>query len=115
MHAGAPPLARSNELSSGPSSSQPARWRGREARCGAAEKSGARKGFASCREITDCGTTRVCGLAGRSCGLAGTVAVSADGVCSRAGSTPGSRTDLTLGRPGAVGEAGGAGVLGQQR
>ena len=70
MHAGAPPLARSKELSSGPSSSQPARRRGRAARCGTAEKSGARKGLASCREITDCGTTRVCGPPGVLAGLA---------------------------------------------
>ena len=58
MQAEAPPPARSNELSSGPSSSQPARRRGRAALCRADEKSGARKGLASCRETTDCGTTR---------------------------------------------------------
>ena len=85
MHAGASPPARSKELSSGPSSSQLARRRGREVRCGTAEKSGARKGFASCREITDCGTTR------RS-GPAGTVAVSAGAISSGAGSMPRSRS-----------------------
>jgi hypothetical protein len=84
MHAGVPAPARSKELSSGPSSSQLARRRGREASCGTAEKSGARKGFASCREITDCGTTR------RS-EPAEAVAVSAGSISSGAGSIPRSR------------------------
>ena len=53
-------------------------------RCGTAEKSGARKGFASCREITDCGTTR------RS-EPAGAVAVCAGAISSGAGSMPRSR------------------------
>ena len=105
MQAGAPPPARSKELSSGPSSSQPARRRGREVSCGTAEKSGARKGFASCREITDCGTTR------RSV-PAGAVAV------SRRRDLFGRRLDaevpqhLPLERPGRVGDVG---VLGEQR
>ena len=54
---------------SGPSSSQLASRRGREVGCGTAEKSGARKGFASCREITDCGTTRRSVPAGSGRGL----------------------------------------------
>ena len=84
MHAGAPPPARSKELSSGPSSSHPVRRRGREVRCGTAEKSGARKGFASCPEITDCGTTR------RSV-PAGAAAASAGAISSGAVSMPRSR------------------------
>ena len=93
MHAGAAPLACSKELSSGPSSSQPARRRGRGARCGTAEKSGARKGFASCREITDCGTTRVGGPPADGAGGA----VLADAVSSRAGSARRSRAVSRLG------------------
>jgi len=85
MHAEAPSAARSKELSRGPSSSQLARPRGPEARCGAAEKSGARKGFASCREMTDCGATRGCGLAG-----AGAVSVGA--TSSLVGSMPRARS-----------------------
>ena len=52
-----PPLARSNELNSGPSSSQLANRRGSTVAGRTAEKSGARNGLASCRETTDCGTT----------------------------------------------------------
>ena len=89
MHAGAPPPARSKELSSGLSSSQPARRRGREVRCGTAERSEARKGFASCREITDCGTT--C----RS-GATEAVAVSTGAISSDAGSMPRSRIISSL-------------------
>ena len=89
MHAGAPPPARSKEPNSGPSSSQPSRRRGREVRCGTADKSGARNGFASCREITDCGTTR-------SSVRAGAVAVSAGGISSGAGSMPRSRAISSL-------------------
>ena len=59
MHAEAPPPARSNELKQR-AEQLPA---GQAARTGVAlgaadEKSGARKGLASCRETTDCGTTR---------------------------------------------------------
>ena len=57
MHAGAPAPACSKELSKGPA--VPSRPGGADGRCAAERrsKSGARKGFASCREITDCGTT----------------------------------------------------------
>ena len=89
MQAGAPPPARSKELSSGPSSSQPARRCARAVRCGTAEKSGERKGLASCREITDCGTTR-------SSGSAGAVAVSAGAISSGACSMPRSRIISSL-------------------
>ena len=54
-------------------------------RCATPEKSGARKGFASCRETTDCGTTR------RS-ESASSVAVCAGAISSRAGSMPTSRS-----------------------
>ena len=94
---GSPP-ARSKELSSGPSSSQLASLRGREVRCGTAEKSGARNGFASCRETTDCGTT--C----RS-GPAGTVAVST-GAISRRRLDAEVPQHLPLERPGHVGDVG---------
>ena len=105
MHAGAPPPARSKELSSGPSSSQPARRRGREVLCGTAEKSGARKGFASCREITGCGTIR------RS-GAAEAVAVSAGASSSRRRLDAEVPQHLPPERPGRLGDAG---VLGEQR
>ena len=63
VHAGRAPLPPySKDRNSGPSSSQVASRRGPGLRCSAAEKSGARNGLASWREITDCGTTR------RSCG-----------------------------------------------
>ena len=84
MHAVAPAPARSNELSSGPSSSQPARRRGRAGACGAEEKSGARKGLANCREMTDCGTTRRSGAAGTATGSSGRTS-------SGGGSTPTAR------------------------
>ena len=57
MHEEAPPEAFSNARSSGLSSSHVASWRGRGAAGRGAEKSGSRKGFASCREMTDRGTT----------------------------------------------------------
>ena len=105
MQAESPPPARSKELSSGSSSSHPARRRGGRCRCGAAEKSGARNGLASCREITDCGTTR------RS-GAAGGAGVTGGGTSSGAGSTPAACQHVALDRPGRVGDDG---VLGEQR
>ena len=68
MHAVAPLPARSNELSSGPISSHVASRVGRGALGRAAEQSGARKGLASCREMTDWGTTRGSVAAGGSTG-----------------------------------------------
>ena len=83
MHAEAPPPARSNDRSSGPSSSQPASGVGRGALGRAAEKSGARKGLASCRETTDCGTTRgLVAAAGSSTGGTSSVPVSIPAVRS---------------------------------
>ena len=58
MHDEAPPEPFSNDRNSGPSSSQVASRRGPAGRFGALEKSGARNGLASWREITACGTTR---------------------------------------------------------
>jgi hypothetical protein len=66
MHGEAPPPARSNELNSGPSSSQVARRRVGAVLGRAAEKSGARNGLASWRETIACGTTRRSGAAGGS-------------------------------------------------
>ena len=59
MQLTAPDDARSNELSSGPISSQVASRRGCADRVWEPEKSGVRNGLASCRWITDCGTTRL--------------------------------------------------------
>ena len=56
MQADAPLAAYSNDVSSGPISSQPASRRGRTGRA-APEKSGTRNGLARRRETTDCGTT----------------------------------------------------------
>ncbi len=58
MHEDTPPEASSKARNNGPSSSQLARRRAPELLLEALEKSGARKGFASCRDLTDCGTTR---------------------------------------------------------
>ena len=88
MHAGAPPPARSNELSSGPSSSQPARRLGRAWTGRGAEKSGARKGFASRRDVTDGGTTRRSGAAAS----AGSTGASSSGGAS----TPAARSSSRL-------------------
>ena len=104
MHAGAPLPARSNELSSGLSSSQPARRRGRGVLGRAAEKSGARNGLASCRETTDCGTTRRAVGGGR--GAPSAAASSAAGLDARR------PQHVPLERPGRVGDDG---VLGEER
>ena len=82
MHAEAPPPARSKELNNGPSSSHPASRTGLALVCAAAAKSGTRKGLASWRETTDCGTTR------RSGAGAGAASSSADGSSSGSASTP---------------------------
>ena len=104
MHAGAPLSARSNELSSGPSSSQPARRRGREVLGGTAEKSGARNGFASCREITGWGTTRRSVPGGAAADCVGAIS-------SGAGSIPNARS---ISRRSDRGRLGDDGVLGEQ-
>ena len=86
MQGEAPPPARSNELNSGPSSSQVARRRAGAALGLAAEKSGARKGLASWRETTVCGTTRRSGVAGATGGSGGATsraAASNPASCSR--------------------------------
>ena len=57
MLAAWPPEPISNDLNSGPSSSQFARRRTGTTGAGAFEKSGARNGLASCRERTDAGMT----------------------------------------------------------
>ena len=69
MHDDSPPY--SNDRNSGPSSSQVARRRGLDRRWAAAEKSGMRKGLASWREMTDCGTTRRSAVAGSAAGSSG--------------------------------------------
>src|SRR6476620_5308413 len=61
MHDESPPC--SNDRNSGPSSSQLARRPAALLRCATEEKSGARKGLASCLLTTDCGTTRRSGAA----------------------------------------------------
>ncbi len=58
MHEVAPPDASSKALNNGPNSSQLANRWVLGLRCSTVEKSGVRKGFASCRAITDWGTTR---------------------------------------------------------
>ncbi len=57
IEAARPPEPISNDLNSGPSSSQLARRRTGTIGAAGFEKSGARKGFASCRERTDAGMT----------------------------------------------------------
>ena len=78
MHDGAPPAAVSKERSSGPSSSQPASRRVWGRGGGGSEKSGARNGLASCREMTDCGTTRTSATAGAIAVSAGAISSGAD-------------------------------------
>jgi hypothetical protein len=80
MIAGAPLRTSSKERNSGPSSSQPASRPERGVLGWTPEKSGARKGFASRLETTDCGTTR------RS--LVGTTASGSVGTSSSTCSTP---------------------------
>ena len=104
MHGEAPPPARSNELNSGPSSSQVARRRVGAALGLTAEKSGARKGLASCRETTACGTTRRSGVAGAvsaggSGGATSRAAASNPASCSRFRMSARAASDSTASSP----------------
>ena len=86
----------SKERNSGPSSSQRASSLCRGFLARAAEKSGTRNGLASCREITDCGTTRR-SVSGRSTG-------SAAGGSSSTTSMPAARLQVADQLAGGVGD-----------